>query len=277
MVSLRRQLARRALERERPERPAPELLELGSSPAWRRPAQPAVSVIVPLFNDADVVTDALDSVARSTFGSWEIVVVDDASTDDSVGVVRDWIERNPDLRLRIVGHELNAGLSRARNTGAAGARGGLLLMLDSDNEIRPWGLARLVQALHEDPVAVFAYGLLEKFNHDEAAGLVSRFGWEPARLREGNYIDALALIRKPALEAAGGYSEDPRLALGLEDYDLWVRFAEAGEHGIYVRNFVGRYRAGHSSMVSVTSISFTDARAAIAEHAPNLMRGVQIA
>jgi len=276
LLMLRRRLAREELARRRPASPRPRVLETAGTPAAEG-VRPRVTVVIPLYNDAEVVGEALDSVAASTFGSWEIVVVDDGSSDGSDAAVKAWFEGHPDMPCRMVRHELNAGLSQARNTGTSLARGEMLLMLDSDNRIRRLGLGRLVRALEVDPGAAFAYGLLDKFIHNESTGLVSRFAWEPERLRQGNYIDAMALIRRNALLRAGGYSEDSRLALGLEDYDLWVRFAESGERGAFIRNFVGSYRAGHSSMVSVTSISFADARAAIAEHAPNLMRGVEIA
>ena len=168
---------------------------------------------------------------------------------------------------------MNRGLSAARNTGIAKARSDLLLMLDSDNLIRPFGMARLVAALDDHPTASFAYGILDRFTSDEHIGLISKFGWEAERLKHGNYIDALAMFRSSALVALGGYSDDRRLALGLEDYDLWARLAEAGHHGAFVRHFVGSYRVGHSSMLSITGVSSTDAVAAIAEHAPTLMHG----
>lgn len=277
LLALRRLLAAEALARSRPERPAPETVEEALTPAWSERVRPLVSVIVPLYNDADVVTEALDSVDRSTMSSWELVVVDDASTDASSAAVRDWMERHPDHRVALVRHEVNRGLAAARNSGADQARGELLLMLDSDNLIRPFGLARLTEALRRDPGADFAYGMLDRIGAPDRIGIVSKFAWEPQRLRSGNYIDALALIRRRALFELGGYSEDPRLALGLEDYDFWVRIAEAGRRGAFVRQFVGSYRAGHSTMLSVTGISTVDAMAAIAEHAPGLMHGVEIA
>lgn len=276
MLTLRRRLARTELARARPERPVPGVVEVAATPGWDRVA-PRVTVIVPLYNDGEVVVEALDSVVESTYARWEIVVVDDASENDSGRFVREWMDAYPERRCRMVRHEVNAGLSRARNTGAGLARGELLLMLDSDNRLRRLGMERMVAALDDHPTAAFAYGFLDKFSDDEAVGLVSRFAWEPERFRQGNFIDALALIRRSTLARFGGYSEDSRLALGLEDYDLWARFAEAGEFGVFLRNFVASYRVGHSSMVSITSISFADARAAIAEHAPTLMRGVEIA
>ena len=276
VLSLRRQLAADALARSRPERPQAETVEVAATSAWQKGDEPAVSVIVPLYNDEEVVCEALDSVRRSTVRSWEIVVVDDASGDGGPDAVRAWMERHDSDRVAMVRHEVNRGLAAARNTGAARARGGLFLMLDSDNLLRPFGLVRLIRALASDPGAAFAYGILDRFAKEGPLDLASNYGWEPARFRAGNYIDALALIRRGAFTRLGGYSEDPRLLLGYEDYDLWARLAEAGDWGMFVRHFVGSYRVGHSSMLSVTNISRVDAIAAIYEHAPELMSGIEI-
>ena len=276
MLSLRRRLDAEKLARARPDRPQPQTVEEALTPAWRERSRPVVSAIVPLYNHADTVVETLESVRRSTMRSWEAVVVDDASSDEGNAAVRDWMERNPDQRVALLRHEVNRGLSAARNTGATQARGELLLMLDSDNLIRPFGMAKLVAALIKDPGADFAYGILDRFDQHEQVGVISKFGWEPWRLRSENYIDALALIRRRALFELGGYSEDARLALGLEDYDLWARTAEDGRRGAFVRQFVGRYRSGHSSMLSITGISSADAIAAIAEHAPKLMHSVDL-
>jgi hypothetical protein len=276
LLGLRRRLARYELRHSRPESPAPETVKVAASRGRDARSRPLVSVIVPLHNDAEVVGEALDSVLRSTLRSWEIVVVDDASTDGSGAAVSAWMDEHPDQRASLVRHEVNRGLSAARNTGAKEARGSLLLMLDSDNLLRPFGLARLTEALRKDPGADFAYGILDRFQRHDAHGIISKFAWEPGRLREDNYIDAFSLIRRRALFELGGYSEDGRLALGLEDYDLWARMAELRRRGAFVRQFVGSYRVGHSSMLSVTGISSVDAFAAIAEHAPTLMRGAKV-
>jgi hypothetical protein len=276
ILSFRRQLATDALARSRPDRPLPETVEVGATSAWKAGHEPHVSVIVPLYNDEEVVLEALDSVLPSTVSSWEIVVVDDASTDGGPEAVLAWMDRHDSHPVALVRHEVNRGLAAARNTGAATARGRLFMMLDSDNLLRPFGLARLMRALARDPGAAFAYGILDRFLKDGPVDLISNYGWDPARFRDGNYIDALALIRRGALTKLGGYSEDARLQLGYEDYDLWARLAEAGEWAVFVRHFVGSYRVGHSSMLSVTNISKVDAVAAIAEHAPRLMRGVEL-
>jgi GT2 family glycosyltransferase len=276
LVNIRRRLDELELRFSRSDSAALDVSVDFESPACSTPHASDVTVIVPLYNHAESVIDALDSVERSAHDGAEIVVVDDASSDGGAELVREWMEARPHRAGRLVRHAFNRGLSGARNSGVRFATSDLLLMLDSDNQLRSTAIDRLKEALEQDPDASFSYGILDRFSADGPEGLVSVCGWDPERLRGGNYIDALALIRRGALEAVGGYSEDPRLALGWEDYDLWARFAEAGHHGAFVPEMIARYRVGHSSMLSITNISFTDAYAAVADHAPNLMRNLKI-
>lgn len=243
--------------------------------AWKSAPSRRLTVIVPLYNHATTVANALESVALSDRSDWEIVVVDDGSTDDGARVVREWMARRDWLACRLVRHAINRGLPEARNSGVAYAETDLLLMLDADNELLSTAMTRQLEALEKDPAASFAYGILAQFSADGPVALLSKMPWDPQRLRAANYIDALALIRRDALAELGGYSTDPRLH-GWEDYDLWVRMADAGRHGAFVPEIIARYRVGHSSMVSFTNMSLTDAYIAVAEHAPQLMRGVRI-
>ena len=242
---------------------------------WGRSDGSAVTVIVPLYNHADFIIEALDSVLTSRYDRWELVVVDDASTDGGAEAVVEWMRRHDEVPASLVRHRFNRGLPHARNTGVEHGRGSLLFMLDADNLIRPNTLAKLVEALEGDPAAGFAYGILERFGPDGPDGLVSFFAWNPQRLRTGNYIDALSLIRRELLEQLDGYSTDARLH-GWEDYDLWVRAAEAGHHPVFVPEIIARYRMGYSSMLSLSNISSADAFAAVADHAPTLMQDLHI-
>jgi len=103
-----------------------------------------VSVIVPLFNKAPYITRALDSIANQTFKDFEIIVVDDGSTDDS----RVRASAHPDSRIRVLS-QTNAGPGAARNRGIAEARGELLAFLDADDEWLPDYLATGVRTFEE--------------------------------------------------------------------------------------------------------------------------------
>ncbi len=273
--ALRRQLARVEYHLENGGEGEPRTRVVAESAAWSSGSPAELSVIIPLYNHGEDVLAALDSLERSSRTGWEVVVVDDASTDDGGAGVRRWLERHAQRACRLVRHDLNRGLAAARNTGVEHARTNRVLMLDADNELRPNAIARLMEALDRDHGASFAYGIMERFSADGPEGLLSCFEWEPERLRGGNYIDAFSLIRREAFMAMGGYSYDPRL-YGWEDYDLWARMAEAGRHAVFVPEIIARYRVGHSSMISQTNLSTGDAFAAVVDHAPTLLAGIRI-
>jgi hypothetical protein len=273
-AALRRQLAQveHTLSSDSGE---PQTRVVAESLQWTSGSARALTVIIPLYNHRDDVLSALGSLEASSRSDWEAVIVDDASTDGGGDAVRDWVESRPRLACRLVRHDINRGLAAARNTGVAQARTDRLLMLDADNQVRRNAMARLMDALDGDPEASFAYGIMERFSCDGPEGLVSVFGWDPQRLRASNYIDAFALIRREAIMAMGGYSYDQRL-YGWEDYDLWVRMAEAGRRGVFVPEIIARYKVGHGSMISQTNISTTDAYAALIDHAPELLAGLRV-
>lgn len=245
------------------------------SPMWRETDTRKITVITPLYNHCNEIVRALNSLERSARRDWEAVIVDDGSTDGGAEAVTSWIEAHPYLACCLVRHATNRGLAAARNTGVSHARTERLLMLDADNELRRIAMDRLMEALDEDPNASFAWGIMEQFSVDGPVGLLSTYGWDPQRFRAGNYIDAFALIRLDAITALGGYSSDSRL-YGWEDYDLWVRMAESGRHGVFVPEIIARYRVGASSMISHTNVSAVDAFAAISDHAPHLMTELQL-
>lgn len=237
-----------------------------------RRESPKVSVLLTVYNYADYVRSALHSVAVSSLEEVEVVIVDDASTDNSVEAIRDACGEFPWLSVKLLRRLQNAGLSAARNLAAEHASAELLFVLDADNAVFPRALERLAGALDESDAA-FAYGLIETFDVDGPAGIVSWIDWDPARLRFGNYIDAMAMIRRSALEAVGGYSTEAAFSMGWEDFALWVAMAHNGLDGIRVPEFVGRYRVNPHSMLSLTDIDHSAVWAALLRKYPSLATG----
>lgn len=234
---------------------------------------PVVSVIMALFNHSEFVSAALDStIAGAGEVSYELIVVDDGSTDDSRDTVIAWLHAHPWVRARVIGHRFNQGLPYARNTALAAAQGEFVFVLDADNEVLPGAFQTLLQPLLADPDSSFAYGMLDAFTHNGSVATMGMWPWQPKRLRNGNYIDAMALIRTSTVRDMAGYTTDRRL-YGWEDYDLWCRLAEAGRYGRQVPNFVARYRRSPTSMVALSNVSQVPAFAALAERCPRLMGG----
>jgi hypothetical protein len=232
------------------EQPGEEVVE----PLGPQYEKPAVSVLLTLHNYADYVGEALRSVAMSDFDEeLEVVVVDDASTDHSVEAVHQSFHEHPWLSLKLVRLERNRGLPAARNIAAEHAGSDNLFVLDADNSLLPRGLRRLKDALDRDPGAGFAYGVIQVFDGANPTGLMNWLAWDPDRLRNGNYIDAMAMVRRSALEAVGGYAQDSSL-YGWEDFDLWIAMMARGLHGAHVKDFVARYRETPHSMIDLANI-----------------------
>jgi hypothetical protein len=232
----------------------PDHLTIDDSPAWSTAwstASPEVSVVVTLYGYAHLVIETLDSIAATRDVAFEIVVVDDHSRDDGRDVVRRWSAAHPDVALRLVGRDANAGLPAARNLGFAHARCDLVMVMDADNLVYPTALRRLADSLIADPSADFAYSTLEDFG--ATRGVRSAMAWSVERLCESNYIDAQAMVRRATWERSGGYPDDPML-FGWEDWMFWLTVAARGGHGVHVPQMLGRYRTQAESMISVSNL-----------------------
>jgi hypothetical protein len=256
-----RMLEQRGLDRE--------LRCVFESPAWSARDARQVAVCVPMHDDGDLALRALESAARSFGVDVELLVADDASADDSLDRVREWLRERPELPARLLASAVNRGVGAARNAMLVQARAPLAFMLDADNLLFSDGLRKLVAATEAAPRALFAYGLLERCREGRSVGLLNTGAWEPERLRDGNYIDAMALLRRREILAMGGFAEDRRL-YGWEDFDLWCRVAELGREGVFVPEFVGRYRQRMGSMLSLAEIDVGDAVALLRERSPVL-------
>jgi glycosyltransferase involved in cell wall biosynthesis len=206
-----------------------------------------LAVIIPLYNYAGSILEALDSVVEQDLSAFSLVVVDDCSTDEGGEEAVRFLEQHSSrfTEARLVRHLHNQGLSMARNSGIAWSGEPYLFMLDADNRLRPPALSRLLEAVQYSGAA-FAYSQLRMFGDEDGIGIADV--WEPARLAVSNYIDAMALIRRDALLAAGGYAT---LAdgHGWEDYDLWCRFAELGLKGVFLPELLCDYRIHGASML----------------------------
>ena len=110
-------------------------------------SEPVVSVIITAYNRERVIADAMRSIFRQTLANFELIIVDDGSTDQTAAVVQSFA----DPRLRVLRHETNRGIPSARNSGLDAARGQFIAWLDSDDVARPRRLARQCQFLRDNP------------------------------------------------------------------------------------------------------------------------------
>jgi hypothetical protein len=234
---------------------------------------PDVSVIVSLYNYGHFIDEAIDSVVGSHGVLPELVIVDDHSSDDSVERVRAAMERYDWFPIALVRKLANQGLSSARNTGFSLARCERVFVLDADNAVYPTALRKLADALDASGAA-FAYGPIERFG--EVQALLSCLPWDPRRFAEGNYIDAMSMIRRSVWTEVGGFRSDGDLVMGgWEDFEFWLRLAERGLGGCFVPEFVGRYRVHGRSMLATVNLDSATALSHLAERYPHLLRAEQ--
>ena len=180
---------------------------------------PRVTVVLPVHNGAAFLDVAISSILGQTFRDFELICVDDGSTDDTPAILRR--HALADRRVRIITNSPNKGLPGALNTGFAAARGALHTWTSDDNIARPDMLARLVAALDAAPDASIAYA---DFSVIDAEGRVIGFQkMGPASdILLGNRIGAAFLYKAEVTRALGGYDE---ALFGVEDYDFWLRAA----------------------------------------------------
>lgn len=220
-----------------------------------------VSIVTPVFNGAATIHEAIQSVQRQTFHDWELIVVDDASTDTTIETV----EAIGDRRVRIERGNGQRGPAHARNRGVSVARGEFVAFLDADDVWMPTKLAGQIDALERMPAAGAAYTWTAFI--DEHGRFM--FAKDPSPV-EGHVFDDLlvtffiasgsnVMARRSALDAVGGFDES--LAT-LEDWEYWLRFSRRW-HFALVRRYETLYRFRLGSRSSRAYAHHSDAIALV--------------
>ena len=178
---------------------------------------PLVSIVLPTHNGSAFLQASLESCIEQTYANWELIVVDDASTDETPAVIQRFVER--DARIRTIRHPQNIRLPGALNSGFAVARGEYLTWTSDDNKYRPHALAEMVQFLEEHPDTgmVYAdYSIIGKNDELICAIQVRAIKYLP----EANFVGGCFMYRRSVADTIGEYSSDLFLA---EDWDYWLR------------------------------------------------------
>lgn len=210
---------------------------------------PVVSVLLPVYNAGRYLQATLDSVLAQTFTNFEVIAIDDGSTDDSQAILR--ATRDP--RIRVVEHRHNRGLIATLNEGIELARGPYIARLDSDDLMHPDRLSIQVKAMEEDTGMAVLASFVRTVNEDgEPVGewAVDRAAMDEASIRamlpRTNCIaHPSVMIRRSAL---GALRYDPRQT-GHEDWDLWLRMLAKGLRFAKVPESLVDYRIHSASIM----------------------------
>ncbi len=222
------------------------------------------SIIIPVFNQAHYLVQAIESCYQQTADNIEVLVVNDGSTDNTAQVVAPYLTR-PNFKYV---EQPNAGLPGARNRGFAESTGEYLCFLDSDDYYHPEKIRKQAELLEEDPELGFVYCDLVSVD-DNGQPLLSQWSVRKRdREMSGNIFGSLMLggyfpphtvmIRRSVLEKVGPF--DPELG-GHADYDLWLRVSGAGHRAVYIDEKLAFYRY-HSTNMSKDGMRMAETRLA---------------
>lgn len=209
---------------------------------------PAVSVVIPAYNQGAFIGEAIRSVLEQTLRDFDVHVIDDGSTDDTKEVV----ESFDDERLRYFRQE-NSGLPAvARNVGISRSRGEFIAFLDSDDSWLPDKLERQAETMRANPNCGIVASNFQCLGDHPLGGKVLLRGNVPTGkvfeklLHAGFICTSMAMVRRSALEKVGAFDADPSIRCS-EDYDLWLRITHDFEFE-HVEKVCGFYRIHESGI-----------------------------
>lgn len=201
-----------------------------------------VSVIVPVYNRPDMLRQAVASVLAQTYTNFEIIIVDDESTDDTPRVIEEIRARDP--RIRSI-RRPNGGPGLARETGRLAAEGEFIQYLDSDDLLLPRKFELQVAALHANPDAGVAYG---RVIYRDASGRAIACDWKPANQNVTSIFPSFLLARwwetvSPLFRRSVTDAAGPWTSLRLEeDWEYDTRIGSLGARLVFVDEPVGEHR-----------------------------------
>jgi len=200
-----------------------------------------VSVIIPCYNHGAFIDEALDSVLQQSFQDFEIIIINDGSTDPfTISHLRS-IDK-PEITVL---HTNNQGLAAARNNGVRAARGEYILPLDADDRIGASYLEKAVSILDQNSRIGIVYCRAQLFGAWNAEWNLPEYSLD--EMLVNNIIFCTAFFRKADWEEVGGFDSD--MVYGWEDYDFWLALIEKGREVHRIPEILFYYRVSADSMV----------------------------
>ena len=213
--------------------------------------QPLISVIMSVYNGAQFLRKAMDSVLCQTYTHFEFIICDDGSTDESVAILAEYAQK--DERIRLIRNETNIGLAASLNKCLSQAQGAYIARMDCDDRALPKRFQAQVHWLEDHP-EVCALGCAVEYIDDHGRAFAcsniptDRFYTMEYVVRRCVMVHPSVMMRKEPVLAVGGYSVN-ELTTRAEDYDLWCKLCEQGGIVANTREVLFQYREDDSNIV----------------------------
>ncbi|AZA53586.1 glycosyltransferase family 2 protein [Chryseobacterium sp. G0201] len=223
-----------------------------------------ISVIIPMYNAEKTVIKALDSVKFQTYdlGEFEIVVINDGSTDQSKVLVENYIKVNPEINIQLI-NQANSGVSKARNAGLKLAKGDYIALLDSDDEWLPKKTEKQMFFLKNkevDFITALRNGEKIWFPYKTGENNLAKMSLRKLLLRVDGQTST-AIFKRKVLENTGFFDEDQRYS---EDANYWMKISENNEMYILAEELV--FTGGGKKSFGVSGLS---------ANLPEMEKGIQ--
>lgn len=202
-----------------------------------------ISIIVPCYNQANYLSDCLQSVLNQTYAEWECIVINDGSPDNTEEVVLSWSEK--DSRIKYIRKE-NGGLCSARNAGITVAQGKWILPLDADDKIGKEYLKLASEIMDSQPNIGLIYAKACFFGEKEGVWDLPEYNFK--EMLRANMIYCSAFYKKEEWIRIGGY--DSNMKNGWEDWEFWIHMLGTSGKQVYKIEYTGFfYRIKNNSMI----------------------------
>lgn len=218
-----------------------------------------VSVIIPLYNTEKYILETINSVVIQTYTDWELIVIDDGSTDSSASIVKDLMKSNDKIQYF---YQENLGVSVARNNGLSKAKGNFIALLDADDVWEPENLTRKMVVLEKEASISWVYSNM--YNADEFANIIE----EAPKGKDTEILDSILLWKEEVIPGPcsnvifdrkcydDGVYFDATLSTAA-DQDFTIQLA-ANYNGFHIDNPLWRYRILEGSMSKNISVMERD-------------------
>jgi glycosyltransferase involved in cell wall biosynthesis len=198
-----------------------------------------VSIVIPFYNLGAYLPDTISSIERQTFSDWDLIIVNDGSTEEaSVQVLNEYRSKYT------VYDKINGGLPETRNFGISRTNSEYIVCIDADDTIEPTYVEEMYNSMHKDCEIGISTSWVRLFENENAVWKTSDF--DPLMLLRSNCLHVSSMFRRKCWEEVSGYNES---MVGYQDWDFWLSIVERGYHWKTIQKPLFNYRVRSNSMV----------------------------